>query len=205
MIKISIIDDHPVILNGVVQMLNDVPDFEVIGKFQNSTHLLAELSTNCTDILLMDIQMPDINGAELAQNIGSHYPKIKIIALTNYDSFFYQKTMFQSGVKGYLLKTISRENLIKAIIEVNSGKIFLDPTLNFSVESFIDEKKESNYINLALTIREKQVAKLLAAGNSNNQIAEKLFLSYNTVRNHRARIFLKLEVNTISELINKLM
>jgi DNA-binding NarL/FixJ family response regulator len=204
MITVSILDDHPVILNGIAQMLTETSEFRILGTHLDYLGLMKSFRIEIPDILLLDIQMPDIRGNEVAKTLLAEYDDMKIIALTNYESYYYFRTMLQSGVRGYLLKTVTEAILHEALRQVFAGSTFIDPSLPFEMESFDPEADSRNYTNLGLTLREKEVAKLLASGYTNEQISGKLFLSYNTVRNHRARIFLKLGVKTIAELINRL-
>lgn len=201
-IKVTIVDDHPMIIDGLKNMLKGYDHITLISSFNDGTSLLNGLPKMQPDVLLMDIQLPDKQGDELAAWISKNYPQIRMLALTNFNSLIYITTMLQRGVSGYLLKTTTQETLIEAIETVYKGEQFIEPSLKAKL-STQSEKPVRKYFKVSLTIREKEVLKLLVTGYSNQKIAEQLFLGYNTVRNYRARIFEKLEVSTIGELINK--
>jgi len=202
-IKIFIVDDHPMIVSGLKHMLENSDDIVIIGAFQDETTFLNALEEQRPDVILLDIQLSEKNGDELAPIILTLQPDAKILTLTNFDSLLYLQTMLRLGVQGYILKTTTQANLIEAIQTVYRNETFIDPALRekLAMRSQVADKKI--YSKLSLTLREQEIARLLAKGYDNKAIARQLFIGYNTVRNYRARIFAKLEVNSISELVNK--
>lgn len=202
-IHISIVDDHPMIITGLVNMLQDYPHLVIEGTYSNGSELLKGLEHNVPDVLLLDIQLPDKPGDELVTDIFMQYPGIRILALTNFNSMLYVNTMLRRGAAGYLLKTTDQDTLVAAIESVYNGITFIEPLLKSKIEAANPANHSRVYSKLSLTIREKEILRLLVAGQENHKIAEQLHLGYNTVRNYRARIFDKLEVNSISELISK--
>lgn len=203
MIRVAIIDDHPMILKGIEQMLRPQNFIQIEGLYTDVSTLMKDFALQQPDILLLDIQMPGMKGDEITTKLLHAYPALKIIAITNFDNLFYIRNMLKNGAKGYLLKTTREETLIEAIRTVAEGGTFIDPSLKDKTEKVMEMNSSRKYHKLALTSREIEIIKLLTSGHSNQQIADKLFISYNTMRNHRARIFLKLDVNTIGELIIK--
>lgn len=202
-INISIVDDHPMIITGLVNMLQDYPHIMVKGTYSSGVDLLKGLEQYVPDVLLLDIQLPDKPGDELVTDIFMQYPGIRVLALTNFNSTLYVTTMLRRGASGYLLKTTSQDTLVLAIESVYRGATFIEPLLKNKIEEESPSNHRRIYSKLSLTLREKEILRLLVAGHENHKIAEQLHLGYNTVRNYRARIFDKLEVSSISELINK--
>ncbi len=203
MIRISIADDHGLIAEGVANMLRYNAEMEVVATYPNGITLLEGLKFIMPDILLLDIQMPDKQGDELAAIIKKQYPGLKIIALTSFDTIFYIKSMLQHKVEGYLLKHVSREVMIEAIIQVYAGGTYLDETVSKLVqedEAIVKRQKEMGRL---LTKREKEILQLIANNFTSNEIAEKLFISKRTVDHHRESILAKLDVKRTSALIQK--
>ncbi len=197
MIKVAIIDDQLIIINGLQKILANNAGITVSGTFVSGDALLENLETEQPDVLLMDIQMPGKSGIELAGIISKKYPKIKMIALTNVDVFIQMKQMMQKGCAGYLLKDVSPEILINAIEIVHEGGQYLS-----------DDFKKQLFNNLAgqnskqlITRREKEILKLILEENTNQEIANKLFLSLRTVENHRNNLLQKLNVKNTAGLV----
>ncbi len=202
-IKVAIVDDHPMIINGLKNMLEGYSHIVVIAAYNDGAELMAGLEQQQPDVLLLDIQLPGQPGDELTPLILKKYPGLHIMALTNFSSALYMTTMLRQGARGYLLKTTRQDTLIEAIETVYRGETFIEPSLRDKAVQ--DARKHSKiiYAQLSLTIREKEILRLLVAGKSNQEIADTLFIGYHTVRNYRARIFDKLEVSSISELVSK--
>lgn len=204
-ITVMIVDDHPMIIDGLKNMLQGYGQIKLIAAFNDGESLMEALPAQQPDVLLLDIQLPGKSGDELVPAILKRYPEISILALTNFNSALYVATMFRQGALGYLLKTTQQHTLIEAIETVYRKETYIEPSLKDKLRKETPQQQRSIYTRLSLTIREKEILQLLAAGKSNQEIAEKLFIGYNTVRNYRARIFAKLDVNTISELVNKVL
>lgn len=204
-ITIMIVDDHPMIINGLQNMLQGYDHITLIASFPDGESLLQELPGRQPDVLLLDIQLPGKSGDELVPLIRKQYPDIRILALTNFNSTLYITTMFRLGVQGYLLKTTEQETLIRAIETVYRQETFMEPSLQGKMTQDAAQKNKSIYAKLSFTIREKEILRLLVAGKSNQEIAAILFIGYHTVRNYRARIFDKLDVGSIGELTKKAM
>lgn len=202
-IKVAIVDDHPMIINGLKNMLQGYPHIEVIDAYNNGDELWQGLALQQPDVLLLDIQLPGQPGDELTPLILKKFPALRIMALTNFASSLYLSTMLRQGALGYLLKTTKQDTLIDAIETVYRGETFIEPSLRDKLVQQSDKNNRSVYAQLSLTIREKEILRLLVAGKANQEIADALFIGYHTVRNYRARIFDKLEVNSISELVSK--
>lgn len=192
MIKITIVDDHPLIVRGLKALLRDVPDIEIIDIFHNGKDLLEGLEKQQPDVLLLDVLMPDKTGLELAGILKQTYPDIRILALTNMDTNFYIKGMLNQGVLGYLLKNSDEATLIQAIKTVYNGEPYLDPILKERAWRDVMKTKNQESAEHSLTRREKEILKLIANEYTSQEIADKLFLSLRTVETHRLNLLIKL-------------
>lgn len=197
-IRLTITDDHPMIISGLEKMLYYYKHIEIIATYNNGKSLLEGLKKERPDVLLLDIQLPDITGNELARIISKQYPDIKIIAMTSLDNTFHMKDMLGHGCLGYLKKTVDQKILIQAIEEVAQGNEFIEALMKNELISSLIKKKRNVDLIPTLTKREKEVLQLILAENNNKQIADKLFLSERTIENHRFNLQQKLNVkNTI--------
>jgi len=196
MITLAFADDHLIVLNGLQNILSAIPDFTIINVYQNGEDLLEDLETKQPDVLLLDIQLPGKSGIELCGIITKKFPAVKIIALTNVDIPIQVKKMMQQGAMGYLLKDSNPEILEEAIRKVYNGELF--------IQESISKKLVSNYISSdkkQLTKREKEILKLITEEFTNQQIADKLYLSLRTVENHRNNLLQKLDVKNTAGLV----
>jgi DNA-binding NarL/FixJ family response regulator len=202
-VKVAIADDHLLVINGLRAMLEKFDHLNVIFSATNGQSLLNNLSENQPDVLLLDIQMPDMNGIDLCKSISKDYPDIKIIALTNLEESHYVKQMMRNGALGYLLKNVDQQNLVQAIETVVQDKQYIDYQIqkNMLNEALSGQKRTSQ--GVMLTKRELEILELIAKENSNQQIADKLFLSLRTVQTHRLNISQKLGVNNTAGLVKE--
>ena len=197
MIRVAIVDDQVIILNGLQKILADAPHVKIEGVYNNGDDLLEAMEKNIPDVLLLDIQMPGKSGPELAVIIAKKYPTVKMIALTNVDVISQVKHMLQKGCLGYLLKDVSPEILLKAIETVHNGEQFLKEDFKTQLLNSLSGN-ESNHL---ITRREKEILKLIVEENTNQDIAGKLFLSLRTVENHRNNLLQKLQVKNTAGLV----
>lgn len=197
MIRVAIVDDQVIILNGLQKILADAPHVKIEGVYNNGDDLLKAMEKNIPDVLLLDIQMPGKSGPELAVIIAKKYPSVKMIALTNVDVITQVKQMLQKGCLGYLLKDVSPEILLKAIETVHNGEQFLKEDFKTQLLNSLSGN-ESNHL---ITRREKEILKLIVEENTNQDIAGKLFLSLRTVENHRNNLLQKLQVKNTAGLV----
>lgn len=201
-ITIFIIDDHPLAVAGLTNMLKPFDQFKITGKFCNSHSLLETLKVKQPDILLLDILMPDTNGRDLAELITKSYPSIRIITITSLDTPIQVKSMFKAGCMGYLLKDIDTDTLVEAIETVHAGTSrYIDATIKEKMmDNLLNFKKKqeenTNSAKIHLTRREKEVLELMAQERTNKEIADILYLSIRTVENHRLNLLRKLDVKT---------
>jgi two-component system nitrate/nitrite response regulator NarL len=200
MIKILIIDDHPLVCDGIKTMLKDESSMEVVNASKTANEALLFLSTTEPDIILLDISLPDMSGLELCERIRSMNKKAKIIGLTSTNEAGIITGLLQRGGNGYLLKNMERDDLIEAIHTVQKEKVFLSRAANDKILEQFQSRAAAEETYL-LTRREKEILQLLADGLTGPQIAEKLFLSPLTIETHRKNLFKKFKVHSVQLLL----
>ena len=198
MIKVFIVDDHPVVIEGIRSLLQHERDIEWAGQAMNAQSCLGFFVNNTADIILMDINLPDTNGVDLCAMIKEKYPGIFVLGLSTFNQGIYIKKMMENGASGYILKNSSREELLKAIHAVCEGCIYFSGEVGEALQQY---QKSSKTEFPALSRREKEVLELIAEGYTNPQIAEKLFVSPFTVDSHRKNLIAKLNVKNTAMLI----
>lgn len=203
-VKIAIADDHELIIQGLSLMLDNLPGIQIVLKNQGGLNLLEKLQECSPDILLLDIQMPAVSGIDLCKDITKQLPHIKIIALTNFNESYYVKQMLRNGARGYLLKNTDLETLVKATEEVHAGKLFLDPHVQHLLLEQLTHTR-TNRTATKLTRRENEILKLIAEEQSNQEIADKLFISLRTVETHRLNLAQKLSAKNTVALVKEAM
>ncbi|MBC9930990.1 response regulator [Chitinophaga qingshengii] len=204
-IKLAITDDHPLVINGLKAMLAPYPHIDIVYDSLAATSLMEALPLAQPDVLLLDIQMPDIDGLELCRQVRKNHPDIKIIALTNFMESHYIKQMLRNGASGYLLKNTDQDTLVAAIEQVYQGEQFLDANIKQQLlHEMLTGQKSSGY-DIPLTRREKEILQLIAEELSNQQIADKLFISLRTVETHRLNLTQKLAVKNTAGLVKEAM
>ncbi len=194
MTRIFIVDDHPMVVEGMRSMLMQLPNMEVTGHATNAASCLGYFVNNTADLVLLDINLPDQTGIDVCKALMKRNPELKIIALTNFDQLTYRQNMKDAGAKGYLLKNSSNDEIEKAITAVMAGSEFWLGKDN--VRESIQEHNQ-----MLLTRREIEVLKLIAEGLTNPEIAEKLFISVSTVDSHRKNLISKLQVKNTATLV----
>ncbi|PRD49294.1 response regulator [Sphingobacterium haloxyli] len=202
MITIGIVDDHSLIINGLLKMLQDEPAYQVLFTAQDGADLLQKLNEETPDVLLLDIELPDTNGIDLCTELLTLYPKLAIIALTNHDDVVYVRKMMRNGAMGYLLKGTEKESLLQAIETVAAGAQYIDKQIEQQIlQQSIHGRKATAYVKL--TNRELEILALIANEYSNQEIADKLFLSVRTVESHRHSLNQKLNIKTTAGLVKE--
>lgn len=195
-ITVLVVDDHPMVLEGMRSMLTEISFVVLTSLAQNAQQAIQSIKVELPDIVITDINMPEISGIELTGIVKKEYPSIKVIAMSTFNERSYISQMIQQGASGYLLKSASKEEIEEAILTVNSGRLYMSIDLDLSQQEQQDVKKVP-----ILTSREKEVLLLIAEGHTNPQIAEKLFISHHTVDSHRKNLLTKFEVNNTAGLI----
>lgn len=194
-VRVLIVDDHPVFRFGLRSLISSIPEMEVIAEATSGEAAIEEAKQLEPDIILMDINMPGINGIEATRRILAANPEIGILILTMFenDSVF---EAIQAGARGYILKGADPVETLRAIQAVINGEAIFSSKVADRLIDFISDKKEngSSVILPELTDREREVLDWMARGLTNTAISEKLFLSPKTVRNHVSNVFAKLQV-----------
>jgi len=199
MIRLIITDDHPVIRDGIKTVLANNKEIVLAGCAADGAELLELLETKKADVILMDFNMPGINGIEATKLVKKKYPDIKVISFSQYDEKRFIKQMLKNGANGYLLKNSSASEMVNAIKITHSGGMYLSEDLpNVFGEK---PKRRSNYLFPNLTGREIDVLKEICREKNTTEIAETLFLSPNTVETHRANLLLKVGVKNTAGLV----
>ncbi len=201
MISILVIDDHPLVGDGITLMVKDIEYLQIISICKSGKEALEFLVDAKPDIILLDISLPDIDGLELCFQIRKTNKQTKIIGLTSTNEAGIITQLLANGGNGYLLKNMEREELINAIDEVMNGRIFLSKAANQKILEQFHSLKDALKNKPVLTRREKEILKLLYEGLTGPQIAEKLFLSPLTVETHRKNLMQKLNVNSVQQLL----
>lgn len=199
-IRLVIADDHALLRQGIKNVLELEPDFQVIGEAGDGEEAIKRTAELKPDILLLDINMPRMNGLEVTRKLRDSRSSVKVVILTIHDDESYVLEVVKAGAAGYLLKDIEPGMLIKAIRTVYEGESFIYPTLAKKLFGQIARGEEKKAVlsqrrgEERLTEREIEVLQLIAQGMSNQEIANKLYLSEKTVKNHLTNIFRKINV-----------
>lgn len=200
MINILVIDDHPLVADGIRTMLKDETEMTITGTCKTAQEALHFLESNNPDVILLDISLPDMDGLQLCEAIREKNKEAKIIGLTSTNEAGIITGLLQRGGNGYLLKNMERSDLIDAIESVRQDKVFLSKAANEKVLEQFQRLGSGNTIPV-LTRREKEILQLLADGLKGPQIAEKLFLSAYTVETHRKNMLKKFNANSLQMLL----
>lgn len=195
-IKVLIVDDHPMVLEGMRAMLSQINFAEIGSTACNAYEAIEQIKISVPDIVITDINMPEISGIELTVKIKKEFPAVKIIAMSTFKERSYISQMIQSGASGYLVKSASKEEIEEAILSVHEGKLYMSLDINLSA----DEKQDIGKAPV-ISSREKEVLELIADGLTNPQIAAKLFISLHTVDSHRKNLLTKFGINNTASLI----
>jgi len=199
MIKVFIADDHPIVLQGIRQMLSSLEDVEVVGEAGNGAELLDKLAGTSCNILIMDIKMPDRNGLELLQQIRHDYPGLAVLILSMYPEEQYGPRYLRAGAAGYLNKDSSSKELINAVRRVAGGTKYISPRLAEAIFAEMEIEHPKTLLEI-LSDREFEIFCKLAAGRKIHEIAAELFVSESTVRTYKSRILKKMHLKNEVEL-----
>ena len=205
-INVFVVDDHQIFLDGIVSLLDDEPNIKIAGTAHNGKQAIERIKNLKVDVVLMDINMPEMDGIEATKLLKKTHPDLKILMLTMHSEPRFIKECQEIGAKGYVMKNISKDDLLKAIDTVYQDKSYLDQDSQEKLISSIsnaDDDDDRNYDELAaqITQRELEILQLIALGLTSQDIANKLFISKNTVETHRKNMLAKLNVNNTAALL----
>lgn len=198
-ISVLLVDDHPLVLDGIEARLEGVTGIAVVGQANNGEQALALAETLQPDVVLMDVSMPVMNGLEAARHFKNRFPAVKVLILSMHDNREYILKVMQSGARGYILKDVSSDELVTAIKTVAIGNTYFCQNASNSLFSSINNTPMNEPVQ-PLTKRELMVLTLLAEGKSNKIIARSLDISVRTVETHRQNIKNKLDIHTAAGL-----
>lgn len=200
MIRLVIADDHPIIIDGIKTLLKHDQEIGLVKEVNNGIELVEFLEKHVVDVVLLDINMPEMNGIDACRIIKNKYPDIRVLVFSQYNDKRFVKRLLKCGAKGYLLKNSGASEIIKAVKMVNSGGMYLSKDLP---DIFGDRKSNTQSNNLFpdISARELDVLKLICNELNTQEIAESLFISPHTVETHRANLLLKVGVKNTAGLV----
>lgn len=201
-IRIIIVDDHQIVRQGLSTLLAKEPDMEVVAEAENGRKAVQLTKELAPHIVIMDVNMPDLNGIEATRQILHHNPDVKVIALSMHADRRFVVNMLKAGASGYLLKDCAFEELAQAIRLVMANKTYLSPGVSdIVIKDYVHGLSAPGSSAFSvLTAREREVLQLMAEGKSTSQIAEYLNISIKTVETHRQQLMHKLGIHSVAEL-----
>ena len=197
-IKVMVVDDHPLVRHGIKTVLEAYDDILMVAEAENGKEAIEMCEKYRPDVVLMDMIMPILDGAEATSHLINRWPDIKVIALTSFNDRDLIKKSLEAGAINYILKNISGAKLVKTIKDAYSGKSALSP---YAIKVLLSELRETANEKIKLTKREKEILALIVEGLSNKGIAKRLFLSNSTVQFHVSNILSKLGVSKRTEAV----
>ena len=208
MIKLALADDHQLVLDGLKALINDVSDFELVAEGNNGKDLCLIVDNFKVDAVLVDIDMPIMNGMQATEIIKKKHPNVKVLVLTMHNEKGIIQKVLDVGADGYLLKNTDKVELVTAIRKVMQGDKYFSADVTLSLASQSSNQKivlQNHEVDTSLTEREIEILKFIAQGFSNKEIGDKLFISHRTVDTHRTNLMRKLDVKNIAGLIRYAM
>ena len=201
LIRILVADDHPVVRDGLVAVLSTQPDFAVVGEAGNGAEVVQKAADLRPDLVLLDLEMPGMDGVEALQQMKMHNPEVPVIVFTAFDSDDRILAAVQAGAQGYILKGAPREQLFEAVRVVHAGGSLLQPVVASKLLRQVSQRVGSSAGSQAMTPRESDVLRLLGEGLQNKEIAERLGIAERTVKFHVGSILRKLDVGNRTEAV----
>lgn len=200
MIRVFLVDDHQMVLDGISSILEDVENIKVVGTALNGEHALRALGVEGVDVLLLDINMPEMDGIEVVRQMEKQDIHVNTLILTMHNNPQFTKQLIELGVEGCILKNSGKKELVYAINEVNEGRRYYGEDVTGTLFDSLEKTKKA-VDEVLLTKREVEIIKLIATEFTTNEIAEKLMISSFTVDTHRKNIVNKLGVKNIAGLV----
>lgn len=203
LIRLLLCDDHPLVIEGIKLMLSDDQRFQIVGEVNNGQEALDFLAVNEVDILLMDINMPVLNGLETAKILKKEHPELKVIMLSMLNDSHIIKHLIEQGVKAYLMKNAGQEEIVSTILTVNDGETCFDNKLLMEILELkkTRTRKKENSLFPKLSRREKEILALIVEEHTTSEIAKALFISFGTVETHRRNMLNKLGLRNTAGLV----
>jgi DNA-binding NarL/FixJ family response regulator len=202
-LKLFLVDDHQILLDGIRSLLRDEEGLEIIGEATRCSAALETFEKNLPDIVITDIQMPEMSGIEFTRIIRKKYPQIKVLALSMSGEEGEIAEMVEAGISGYVIKNTGKQELRNALLKISEGGMFFSDEITQRLTAAMRNRKErgEEEREAHLTPREKEIIKLIAKEYSNKKIADTLFISERTVETHRKNIFRKTNTKSVLGLV----
>jgi two-component system response regulator DevR len=198
-LRIFLVDDHPIVLDGINELLSSVPDFEVVGVAATAAQALSRIPATSPDVVVLDVHLPDSSGIEVCREVRTTLPDTYCLMLTSFDDHDAVLASVLAGASGYVLKEVQTAGLIDAIRQVALGRSLIDPAVIARVMDKVREGSRTTSRLSDLTQRERDVLDLVAEGLSNRQISERLSLAEKTVKNYVSNVLAKLGLQRRSQ------
>jgi len=202
MVRILIADDHQMFLDGLKSLLEDEKELRVVGEAKNGFEVLDFCDREPVDLVIIDINMPLMDGIQATRELSKKHPGVKILGLSMYNDRDYISDVLKAGASGYVLKNTGKESLLSAISSVQSGASYLGEEVSKTLLSSFIKSVIPHHAIEKLSDREKEVLDCIASGLTTQEIGEKLFISKNTVETHRKNLLYKLKARNTAELVN---
>lgn len=205
MIKILIADDHTMFVDGIESILKMEDDVKVVGRCYEGQGVIDFATNFSVDIVLLDVNLPDMSGIEVCKQLNEKFPNIKVLAISMFNEESYVSEILNNGAKGYILKNTGREELLKALHTIYDGSTYFSKEVTETImKGLINRRKATNKSTNEIpkiSRREKEVLRLIAEEFTTNEIAEKLFISLKTVESHRSNLLAKLNARNSAGLV----
>jgi DNA-binding NarL/FixJ family response regulator len=198
-IRVFLLDDHEVVRRGLRELLEQDPDFEVVGEAGTAEEAMSRIPPTRPDVAVLDVRLPDGDGVEVCREIRSAHPEVRCLMLTSYADDEALFSAIMAGASGYLLKQVKGSDLIDAIRRTGNGESLLDPAMTARVLERIRSGSDAHDELASLTEQERRVLDLIAEGLTNRQIGERLYLAEKTVKNYVSNLLAKLGMSRRSE------
>jgi DNA-binding NarL/FixJ family response regulator len=202
MIRVLIADDHQMFVDGLKSLLVEEKEMHVVGEAKNGYEVLEICDHEQVDIVIMDINMPLMDGIQTSRKLSKKHPSVKILGLSMYNDRDYISDILKAGALGYVLKNTGKESLLSAIATLQSGSSYLSEEVSRTLLSGFMKNHSSEQMIEKLSDREREVLDCIASGLTTHEIADKLFISKNTVETHRKNLLYKLKAKNTAELVN---
>lgn len=202
MTRVVIADDHQMFVDGLKSLLEEERELSVVGEARNGYEVLEICDRQPVDIVIMDINMPLMDGIQASRELSKKHPAVKVLGLSMYNDRDYISDILKAGAQGYILKNTGKENLLQAIATLQAGSSFLSEEVSKTLLSTFIRNTPHTEATEKLSDREKEVLECIATGLTTHEIGDKLFISKNTVETHRKNLLYKLKARNTAELIN---
>ena len=202
MIRVLIADDHQMFVDGLKSLLVEEKEMCVVGEARNGYEVLEICEHEQVDIVIMDINMPLMDGIQTSKKLSKTHPQVKILGLSMYNDKDYITDILKAGARGYVLKNTGKDSLMNAIATLQSGSTYLSEEVSKTLLSSFMKSQTGDQLNEKLSDREREVLDCIASGLTTHEIADKLFISKNTVETHRKNLLYKLKAKNTAELVN---